>query len=190
MRYSYEFKRKCVEMYRQLGVYPETPEGTMPASFHKRVREWAEIEKHCGPEALKHKNRNKHWSAEERYELVVRVIAGESIRSVAASVGINQGLLSVWVRKYRVLGYNGLENIRIGRPPKEPEMKKNKPKEPRKINESEYEELIRLRAENEYLKAENAVIKKEIALREEKEAARLKAKKRRSSRNSAKKDTD
>ena len=47
------------------------------------------------------------------------------------------------------------------------------------LTKSEREELIRLRAENEYIKAENEVIKKEIALREEKEAARLKAKKQR-----------
>ncbi len=26
MRYSYEFKRKCVEMYHQ-GLYPDTPDG-------------------------------------------------------------------------------------------------------------------------------------------------------------------
>ena len=60
----------------------------------------------------------------------------------------------------------------------------------RKLTESEYEELIRLREENAYIKAENAVIKKLVALREEKEAARLKAKKQRSSKNSAKKDTN
>ena len=59
---------------------------------------------------------------------------------------------------------------------------------PRDLNESEYEELIRLRAENAYIKAEIEVIKKEIALREEKEAARLKAKKQRSSKNSEKTD--
>ena len=58
------------------------------------------------------------------------------------------------------------------------------------LTESEYEELIRLREENAYIKAENAVIKKLVALREEKEAARLKAKKQRSSKNSAKKDTN
>lgn len=38
-----------------------------------------------------------------------------------------------------------------------------------------------------YIKAENEVIKKEIALREEKEAARLKAKKQRLSKRSANK---
>ena len=42
--------------------------------------------------------------------------------------------------------------------------------------------LFDLRAENEYIKAENEVIKKEIALREEKWAAQLKAKKQRLSR--------
>ena len=49
---------------------------------------------------------------------------------------------------------------------------------------------MRLRAENAYIKAEIEVIKKEIALREEKEAARLKAKKQRSLKNLEKKDTN
>ena len=69
-------------------------------------------------------------------------------------------------------------------------MKKSNDNNPRKLEESEYEELIRLRAEIEYIKAENAVIKKEIALREEREAARLEAKKQQSSKNSWKKDTN
>jgi len=38
-----------------------------------------------------------------------------------------------------------------------------KKEEARPLNKSEREELIRLRAENEYIKAENEVIKKEIA---------------------------
>ena len=66
---------------------------------------------------------------------------------------------------------------------------KNKSK-PKELNEFEREELIRLRAENEYIKAENKVIKKEIALRENNYAAQLKAKKQQSSKNSKKKDTN
>ena len=54
-------------------------------------------------------------------------------------------------------------------------MKRNT-KSPKPLNESEREELIRLRAENAYIKAENAVIKKQIALRRQKWAAQLKAK--------------
>ena len=64
---------------------------------------------------------------------------------------------------------------------------KNKSK-PKELNEFEGEELIRLRAENEYI--ENEVIKKEIALRENNYAAQLKAKKQQSSKNSKKKDTN
>ena len=33
MRYSYEFKRKYVQMYRE-GKYPETPEGISEWRFH------------------------------------------------------------------------------------------------------------------------------------------------------------
>ena len=62
--------------------------------------------------------------------------------------------------------------------------------EPAELTPSEREEMIRLRAENERLRAEIAVVKKEIALREERCAAQLKAKKLRSSKNSAKKGTD
>ena len=68
-------------------------------------------------------------------------------------------------------------------------MKVTKNISPRQLNESEYEELISLtRLKNAYIKAENEVIKKEIALREEKEAARLKAKKQRLSKHSESKD--
>ena len=85
--------------------------------------------------------------------------------------------------------------IRKGRPPKELQMQKINTNNSTRLTESEREELIRLRAENEYIKseieeikAENEVIKKRIALRQEREAARLKAKKQQSSKNSVKRD--
>ena len=46
MRYSYEYKRKCVELYRE-GKWPETPEGiTNTKGFHRAENEYikAEIE--------------------------------------------------------------------------------------------------------------------------------------------------
>ena len=188
MRYSYEFKKRCVELYRE-GKYPETPYGIDTETFHKTIRRWVRMVDSNGPEVLKHNNSNKQWTPESRYELVAQVIAGRSNQEVALEAGINSGLLYQWVRKYKTLGYNGLVNMRQGRPPKDPEMKKINYNNPRKLEESEYEELIRLRTENEMIKAEIEVIKKEIALREEKEAERLKAKKQRSSKNSGKKDT-
>ena len=84
------------------------------------------------------------------------------------------------------MGYNGLAAMKKGRPTKEAPMRKKEL--PAELTPSEREEMIRLRAENEYLRAENAVIKKEIALREERWAAQLKARKQRSSKNSEKKD--
>lgn len=187
MRYSYEFKRECVELYRN-GQWPDTPKGIKESNFKLKVRRWARIEDECGPEALRHKNQNKEWTAEERYALVAQVLAGKSCLSVAVSAGISNGLLYQWVRKYKELGYNGLVSLKKGRPCKESQMKKKA--NPTPLTESEREELIRLRAEIEYIKAENEVIKKEIALRHEKWAAELKAKKQRSSRNLENKDTN
>jgi len=189
MRYSYEFKKRCVELYRD-GKWPKPPEGVKQKRFRDKIREWDRIEEANGPEALKHQISNKNWTPESRYELVAQVLAGKSITSVAVEAGISSGLLYQWVRKYKTRGYNGLVDMKKGRQPKDPEMKKINFNNPRKLEESEYEELMRLRAENEYIKAENAIIKKEIALREEKEAARLKAKKQRSSKNSGKMGTN
>ena len=185
MKYSWEFKQRCVEMYRE-GRYPETPEGISKKKFHDEIREWARTEEAAGPEALMHKNQNRIWTAEDRYELVAKVLSGQSMNSVATSAGINSGLLYRWVRRYRIMGYDGLAAMKKGRPTKEAPMRKKEL--PAELTPSEREEMIRLRAENEYLRAENAVIKKEIALREERWAAQLKARKQRSSKNSEKKD--
>ena len=187
MRYTYEYKRKCVELYRE-GKWPETPEGVSDKSFRDKVRLWVRAEDSRGPEELKHKNFNRNWTPEERLELVSQVMSGKSCVSVAIEAGIQDRLLYQWVQNYKTKGYNGLVEMKKGRPSKGvPQMKKE---EARPLNESEREELIRLRAENEYIKAENEVIKKEIALREERHAAQLKARKQRSSKSCVKKDTN
>ena len=187
MHYSYEFKRKCVEMYRN-GEWPDKPDCVKSThDFHSMIRRWARLEDNCGPETLKHTGHNKRWNPDEKLELISLVLAGNSNQSVALEAGINPGLLYSWVRKYKMFGYNGLVNKPMGRKSSEQSMKKQVDNKARPLTESEREELIRLRAEIAYIKAENEVIKKEIALREEKEAARLKAKKQRSSKNSGKK---
>ena len=111
------------------------------------------------------------------------MIAGKSIKSTAIENGINDGQLYSWVNNYKIYGYNGLVNKKKGRKSKNTTMKKTNIHIPKELNESEREELIRLRAENEYIKAENEIIKKEIALREKRYAAQLKAKKQRLSNN-------
>ena len=187
MRYSYEYKLKCIEMYRQ-GIWEQAPKGVSDKVFHDTIREWVRIENELGSDALKHHSHNRNWTPEEKLELISQVIAGKSNKAVAVTAGISDGMLYTWVKKYKLEGYEGLASMKKGRPSKENTMKPNKT--PQKLNETEREELIRLRAENEYIKAENEVIKKEIALREEKEAARLKARKQQSSKNSEKKDSN
>lgn len=189
MKYSYEYKKYCVMLYRQ-GTWPETPSGIQQENFRKMILNWVKIEDSQGPEALQHKGRNKHWTAEEKLNLIAKVSSGHSIRAVACQAGINSGMLYTWVRKYEELGYTGLIPQQKGRPSMKKYSQPRNHYQPKHLQESEYEELIRLRAENEYMKAEIAVIKKEIALREEKQAARLKAKKQRLSKPCEAKDTD
>ena len=179
MKYDFDFKSKCVELYKK-GQWNETPEGISQTNFRKRIVSWSKIAELHGVDALRPSQTRKMRTAEERYALVARVLAGESQKSVERSEGIASGVLSKWVKCYKINGYNGL-NMKKGRPCKEIPMKKENLQE--ELTPSEREELIRLRAETEYLRTENEAIKKSIALRQEKEAARLKAKKQQSLKN-------
>ena len=185
MRYSYEDKKMAVELYHQ-GEWPETPPNLSTKEFRHQILKWVHIADSGGIEALKHKDSNKHWTANEKLSLVTQVLAGNSNRSVAFSAGIEPALLYQWVKRYKLEGYKGLTKTQ-GRHAKDTNM--NTSLESKLLTESEREELMRLRAENEYLKAENEVIKKEIALREKRWDEQLKAKKRKSSKHSEKKDT-
>ena len=184
MKYDFVFKLNCVELYRN-GQWSETPEGIEQKNFRKRIVSWAKIADIHGIGALRHPSTCKERTIEERYYLVARVLAGESQKSVAISAGIDSGLLSKWVQIYKMKGYDGLY-LRKGRRSKESIVKKDNT--PQEFTTSEREELIRLRAETEYLRTENEAIKKLIALRREKEAAQLKAKRQQSSKTSEKKD--
>ena len=107
---------------------------------------------------------------------MARVLAGRSIADVAREAHISSGQLCQWMRRYREKGVDGLE-CRRGKPPKVPIM----PKKKTELTPSEREELEILRARNEYLEAENEYLKKLDALVTEREAARPKARKRKSS---------
>lgn len=61
MKYSYKYKKKCVKLYKQC-KWPETPEGVSVSRFHHAVVEWTRLEKACGSEMMKDKNKNKGWS--------------------------------------------------------------------------------------------------------------------------------
>ena len=51
MRYSYEFKRKAIELFNQ-GEWTETPTGVLTHTFHDQIRRWAKQEMFNGPEII------------------------------------------------------------------------------------------------------------------------------------------
>ncbi len=192
MKYSWEFKLECVEKYKK-GIRISKPDYSNcdPAHFSSQVLNWVKLFDAHGINGLKHKPSNKDWTQEERFELVAKVLAGNSQSSVACEAGINTGLLCSWIKKYKQKGYDGLKCKRRGRPPKENRfMPRPNNKPDAKLTLSEKEELKLLRQRNEYLEAENAYLKKVKALAIEKMASSAKAKKRKSSKSSLKKDTD
>ena len=107
MRYSYKFKRTCVDLYRN-GSWPPTPEELNTRQFHKMIWEWFWMEEAQGPEVLRPKRHHIRWTPEEKMELVSRVLAGKSCKSASLEAGINKGMLYQWVQKYNIFGYNGL----------------------------------------------------------------------------------
>lgn len=185
MKYTWEFKLECVENYKAgIKNIKPTYAKCSDREFDNTVRNWVRTYDAIGNDGLRHKQQNKTWTQEERFELVSKVYAGHSILSVACEAGINSGQLYQWVRKYRLNGYDGLKLKRIGRPPKEDN---NMPRtnDDIKLTKHEREELKLLRRRNEYLEAENAYLKKVKALAMEKTASSVKAKKQVSSKNSS-----
>lgn len=182
MRYSYEYKKECVELYRQ-GKWMETPEDVNQHTFRDKIRYWSKLVDFHAEEILKHKEQDKKWSAEEKFKWISKVLVGNSYKSVAIEAGISSGQLYNWVNKYKKFGYNSLEIKKRGRPSKMKDKNEHTDIKPKPLNESEREELIRLREEVRYLRTVQAVEKKLGALRREKYAAYLKAKKQQSSEN-------
>ena len=128
--------------------------------FCTMVRRWYRSVEIHGLKVLKHKKRNRVWTAEERFALNNLVLSRESFTSVATSARIPPGRLCTWVHKYKETGYIGLIDCRKKWKQKESHIKKHKHNQPGKHKDSEHEALIRLRTENKLFKAENAAKKK------------------------------
>lgn len=175
MKYSWEFKLECVNKYKN-GEYIKTPGKTKDRrnTFIQQVRLWVKNYDDLGVDGLKHSSKNKDWTPEKRFELVAKILAGNSIKSVAKNAHINNGQLYQWLRRYNEKGMDGLQ-CKKGRPTKQFVMKKKTKKT--KLSTSEQEELKLLRERNEYLEMENEYLKKLDALVSKREAAEAKAKK-------------
>ena len=165
---------ECVQKYIN-GEHISTPgkTGKQRDSFLNHVRCWVKNYNDLGIDGLKHSSTNINWNQEKRFELVAKVLAGNSISSVAKQAHINLGLLYQWVKRYREKGIDGLQ-LSKGRKSKMP----NKTdKNNTKLTKSEKEELILLREKAKYLEMENEYLKKLDALVTKREAEEAKAKK-------------
>lgn len=92
---------------------------------------------------------NKYWSAEEKYKTIKPIIEFEkSTSQVTKETGINNGMLSIWVKKYNE---NGIDGLKPKKKPGNPLAKYSSRKE---LNETEKLELeiMKLKIENERLK--------------------------------------
>lgn len=185
MKYDWKFKLDCVIKYKK-GRRDFVPKGIDHRSFLSHVRAWMKSYDDLGIDGLKHSSTNKNWTQEERFDLVSKVLAGNSIRNVAKNAHINDGQLCRWVKKYREKGLDGLKCLKKGRPPKGEFSIDIMPKKKIKLSQTEQEELKLLRERNKYLEAENLYLKKLRALELEKTAKLAKAKKQESSKPSKK----
>ena len=92
----------------------------------------------------------KYWSAEEKYKIIKPILEYEiTTGEVTRKTGINNGMLSKWVNKYKNEGMTGLENKKKpGNPLAKIYSKKNFKNREEQL---EYENM-KLRIENERLK--------------------------------------
>ena len=174
MKYSWKFKLECVSKYKNGEHIKFLGTQKQRHNFMIYVREWAKAYEDLGIDGLKHSSTNKDWTPEQRFELVAKVLAGNSIRIVSKNAHISYGMLNQWVRRYNEKGMDGLQ-CKKGRPTKQIVMKKKTKKS--KLSISEQEELKLLRERNEYLEMENEYLKKLDALVSKREAAEARAKK-------------
>ena len=133
-----------------------------------QVKRWINQYNQFGDEGLRKKMSKTSYSGEFKLSVLqYRQINKTSYRETANHFNINNpSLLANWQRKYMDEGFHGLERS-IGRPSKVTDNVHNK--NLINISESEKEELIRLRQENEYLKASLEYEKKLQALVQQRE---------------------
>ena len=113
-----------------------------------------------GEDALIVRHQDKKYSTEYKMDLIKRVLNGESISSVAFENMLNPGQLSLWIKKYKELGYNGLS-----KPKGRPKIMKQETNKPKLIHEDEKDKKIReLEERNAQLEMEVHLLKKLRAL--------------------------
>lgn len=170
-KYTKEFKIKLVMEYlsgetggrekvaKKYGI----PNGTL--------RNWVDKYESGGFNNLSKKLKNNKFTSEFKLSVIqYRQINNTSLRETAEHFNlVNGSMVYRWEKAYQERGLSGLEDNR-GRPKKDMTKSNKMSKLNTPINESEREELIRLREENRLLKMKIIYEKKLQALLLEEEA--------------------
>lgn len=176
-KYSLEFKIKVVQEY----LKGDSGSLKVVANKHKipksTLENWVEWFNSNGIDGLNKKRSNNKYSSEFKLSVIqYRQINGCSFREAAEHFNLPNGsMIANWKRIYEEKGLSGLNNNKRGRP-KEMSEKENTKDMHIPLNETEREELIRLREENRLLKMKELYEKKLQALLLEQE---LEARKKR-----------
>ena len=135
------------------------------------LRNWIYKYKSGGFDNLSKKLKNNKFTSEFKLSVIqYRQINNTSLRETAEHFNLVNGtMVYSWEKAYRERGLSGLEDNR-GRPRKDMSKSNKNSKLSNPINESEREELIRLREENRLLKMKIIYEKKLQALLLEEEA--------------------
>ena len=170
-KYTKEFKIKLVLDYLsgksggldRVAKKYDIPSGTL--------RTWIDKYKIGGFDNLSKKSKNNRFTSEFKLSVIqYRQINNTTLRETAEHFNIANGpMICIWEKIYRKRGLSGLEDNR-GRPKKDMTKSNKKSKLNNPINESEREELIRLREENRLLRMKIIYEKKLQALLLEEEA--------------------
>ena len=162
-KYSFDFKLRVVMDY----LDGEGSAGYLSKKYgvhdDSQINIWINQYNQLGDEGLRKKMSKTKYSGEFKLSVLqYRQINKTSYRETANHFNINNpSILANWQRKYMDEGFQGLERS-IGRPCIVTDNERKK--KTVKISESEKEELIRLRYENEFLKASLEYEKKLEAL--------------------------
>ena len=138
---------------------------------YSTMRYWINKYNSGSLESLSKKLKNNNYTSEFKLSVIqYRQINNTSLRETAEHFNlVNGSMVYRWEKAYRERGLSGLEDNR-GRPKKDMSKSNKKSKLNTPINESEKEELIRLREENRLLKMKIVYEKKLQALLLEEEA--------------------
>ena len=116
------------------------------------------------------KDKNRAYSKDFKLQIINRILINhESINFVALDIGlVSPGILHNWLSKFKENGYNVVEKKKGRKPKSMTKLKKNDKtlSEKEKIKQLE-DEILYLKAENEYLKKLRALVQ-ERELKEKK----------------------